>query len=54
MTPIYENYRLETPVYFHYATGSKNYEMSLFGLNLLAPTVCHKMARKLKKMIYHL
>jgi len=23
MTPIYENYRSETPVYFHYATGSK-------------------------------
>jgi len=36
MTPIYENYRSETPVYFHYATGSKNYENSLFGLKLLA------------------
>jgi len=32
---------------------SKNYEISLFGLNLLAPTVCHKMARKLKKMIFN-
>jgi len=21
MTPIYENYRSETPVYFHYAAG---------------------------------
>ena len=39
MTPIYENYRSETPVYFHYATGSKNYEISLFGLKLLATTV---------------
>jgi len=26
-------------VYFHYATGSKNYEISLFGLKLLAMTV---------------
>jgi len=34
MTPIYEKYRWETPVYFHYATGSKNYEISLFGLKL--------------------
>ena len=32
MTPNYENYRSETPVYFHYTTGSKNYEISLFGL----------------------
>jgi len=39
MTPIYENYRSEAPVYFHYATGSKNYEISLFGLKLLATTV---------------
>jgi len=39
MTPIYENYRSETPVYFHYATGSKNYEISPFGLKLLATTV---------------
>jgi len=39
MTPIYENYKSETPVYFHYATGSKNYEISLFGLKLLATTV---------------
>jgi len=37
MTPIYENYRSETPVYFHYATGSKSCEISLFGL--LATTV---------------
>jgi len=34
MTPIYENDRLQTPVYFHYSTGSKNYEISLFGLKL--------------------
>ena len=34
MTVIYENYRSETPVYFHYATGSKNYEISLFDLKL--------------------
>jgi len=34
MMPIYENYRSETPVYFHYATVSKNYEISLFGLKL--------------------
>jgi len=34
MTLIYANYRSETPVYFHYATGSKNYEISLFGLKL--------------------
>ena len=40
MTPIYENYRSETPVYFHYATGSKNYEISLFGLKLLVTAVC--------------
>jgi len=39
MMPIYENYRSGTPVYFHYAMGSKNYEISLFGLKLLATTV---------------
>jgi len=39
MTPIYENNRSKTPVYFHYATGSKNYEISLYGLKLLATTV---------------
>jgi len=39
MTLIYENYGSETPVYFHYATGSKNYEISLFGLKLLATAV---------------
>ena len=38
MTPIYEKYRSETPMYFHYATGSKNYEISLFGLKLMATT----------------
>jgi len=40
MTPIYENYRSETPVCFHYDTGSKNYQNSLFGHKLLATTVC--------------
>jgi len=39
MTAIYENYRSETPAYFHYATRSKNYEISLFGFKLLATTV---------------
>jgi len=39
MKPIYENYRSETPVHFHYATGLKYYEISLFGLKLLATTV---------------
>jgi len=39
ITPIYGNYRSDTPVYFHYATGSKNYDISLFGLKLLATTV---------------
>jgi len=39
MTPIYENYRSETPLYFHDATGSKNYEISLFVLRRLATTV---------------
>jgi len=34
MTPIIENCRSETPVNFHYPTGSKNYEISLFGLKL--------------------
>jgi len=34
MTPIYENYISERPVYFHYATASKNCEISLFGLKL--------------------
>jgi len=34
MTPIYENYRSETPAYVHYATRSKKYEISLFGLKL--------------------
>jgi len=45
--PIYENYRSETPVYFHYATGPKNYEISLFGLKLLATTVVGPLAATL-------
>jgi len=45
MTPIYENYRSETPMYFHYATGSKNYDISLFGLKRLATTVEPKIRK---------
>jgi len=30
MMPIYEKYRSETPVYFHYTTGSKNFKISVW------------------------
>jgi len=52
MTPIYENYRSETPVYFHYATGSKNYEISLFGLKHLATTVSSNQSYQQSIRVY--